>query len=136
MARKDSYHDWAVSLLLDAFEANERLLVPDAVLAESYAVLRYDATFCPKHDSSNALRLFDMVNGNRTLFEIRPVAGHRDTAIETLRKYHDQSFSLVDAMTFAEIDKDDEIARVVTVDVRDFNAYRFRRAIEVVAPAA
>jgi len=89
----------------------------------------------PRKDASIALTVFKLVDESVELFEVRRAGqGAHRRARDILTHYNDQSFSYVDAVVFTVADADPAIERILTVDGRDFSAYRFAHDVEVVVP--
>jgi hypothetical protein len=105
------------------------------VVGEAYTKLRYDRRITPRNDARAALGVFGLTGAGQGVFELRPTpldCHHR--VVDLLGRYSDQSFSYIDALSFLLVDDDPRIDRVLTVDGKDFTAYRFMRHILVELP--
>ena len=133
--RGDLHHGWATRHLLAARQRGARIVVPDLVVGEAYTKLRYDRRVSPRKDASIALTVFNLVDANADLFEVRAVGRAAfGRARHVLAQYSDQSFSYVDAVIFSLVDDDPGLNQVLTVDGRDFATYRFGHAVQIVVP--
>ena len=89
----------------------------------------------PRKDAHVALTVFQLVDDNAELFDLRPTSDATyKKAHGILAHYLDQSFSYVDAVVFTVVDADPAIRQILTVDGRDFSIYRFAHAVEVIVP--
>jgi predicted nucleic acid-binding protein len=133
--RGDRHHAWATRHIVDARQRHATLVVPDLVVGEAFTKLRYDRRISPRKDAGIAMTVFRLVDDTGGLFEVRQSAdGSYRKAKDILGHYLDQSFSYVDAVTFAMVDKDPTITQILTVDGRDFSTYRFTHPVEVLVP--
>ena len=129
------HHRWAVERILEARSSGQTILVPEVAVGETYTKLRYDRRVSPRRDSSFALTVFNLVAASPESFRLLAnPRGAYSRARQLLGTYRDQSFSFVDAVIFLTIDDEPSIDEALTVDGRDFAAYRFARPVRVALP--
>jgi predicted nucleic acid-binding protein len=111
------------------------LVVPTVVVGEAYTKLRYDRRVSPRNEAGPALNVFGLTSEAQNVFEVRAAGMEQHTrATQILTRYRGHSFSYVDAMVFVAADDDPRIDRVLTVDQRDFAAYRFAQQVVIDRP--
>jgi uncharacterized protein len=92
--RSEHLHPEAVALYKHLLEADFQLVTSSLVLAETHILLRR------KIGHPEAMMFLRIVNQSRQIQTIFPGLEVEKTAKDWLGKYHDQDFSLTDAVSF------------------------------------
>lgn len=115
----DNHHQQAVLFYRALLEKNTRLLTTNLVVAETHAGLTR------ARDKTAALKFLTLIGTSSRVQIINSTFDLENQAQDLLRKYHDQRFSLCDAVSFA-IMQDLGIKDAFTFD-RHFETAGFRR---------
>ena len=91
----DQYHRAATEAYRDLLRQARTLVTTNLVIAEAYIAIRRAA------GHRTAIRFLDTLNASSRVVKIYSDAALEGQAEEILRRYADQEFSLVDAVSFA-----------------------------------
>lgn len=112
----DTHHERATALFHQADAEQWELVTTNAVVYETYGLLLVRSR--PARD--NALAFLDLVTGDRYRIE-RVATGDEEAAVALIRKHEDKRYSLVDALSFAVMERL-RIEEVIAFD-RHFRSY-------------
>ena len=96
--RRDENHESAVRILRQLIRENSELLTTNYVVAETHALL------LNRIGSQTALQVIEALYQSQTrIYRVREAEENK--AIEIIRRYTDKEFSLVDAISFATMER-------------------------------
>jgi predicted nucleic acid-binding protein len=93
--RSERHHESVRITYTDLVHRGHRLVTTELVLAEAHVLLRRRLG----HDA--ALRFLDSTGASPRIDVVFSTSAQHARAVEVLRQYHDQDFSLADAVSFA-----------------------------------